>query len=426
MRKWEDIVKDKLEETEDALPEGVFAEFQARLEGVEATPKAKRFPLAWALVPAIAAGLAAILLLRSPQVQEESLEPAQQTSMAQLQATVDTNADSQVDTPPIPAQPVPVMKAPARTRPVVPESPSMGENTKDVPITTETTEPPETPDQPQPTTKPFERNTFPETTSPFVPMTGKARIVNLKVAPAAGGILGTGILAALVTNFASAKNSTIPSYIGHGRVINDPSSPGDTQHGGAISSNTENPGEGPTDIPPGDPVSSEEPIKDLLEQSSHYFPVHAGLSARLPLSERLYLSTGLQYSLYRSKYTMSQTGEKWQHVHYLGIPVRLDWVIASHSLFDVYVGGGVQGDFCLNATLTGRSLEKDMPSISLIGSGGIQMNVTKRLGIYLEPELSWMIPESNPALGKYPLVTYRSEHPVMLSVATGIRINLGY
>ena len=117
---------------------------------------------------------------------------------------------------------------------------------------------------------------------------------------------------------------------------------------------------------------------------------------------------------------MSYSGEKWQRVHYLGIPVRLDWIIASHSLFDVYVGGGMQGDFCLNATLAEKDIKKDRPSLSLVGAGGLQMNATKRLGLYLEPELSWRIPDGNNTL-----VTYRSEHPVMFSVSAGIRINLG-
>ena len=440
MRKWEDIVKDKLEEPDGALPESVFDEFHARFDGAESTHSTKRFPMVWAIVPAIAAGLAAVLILRSPKAQEEKIEPVRQASMAQVQTTVDTNADSQVDTPKI--DPVPVKKASARPQPVVLESSSMGGNQMEAPATTEKAKAPdipetsESPDRPQPTTKPSTGNIVPETTSPFIPMAENTRRVNLKVAPAAGGILGTGILAALATNLTSAKNNTIPSYIGHGRVINNPSNPGGTQQGGLdtssstenpdTSSSTENPGGGPTDIPPGDPVSSEEPVKDLLDQSTHYFPVQVGLSARLPLSERLYLLTGLQYSLYNSKFTMSQTGEKRQQVHYLGIPVRLDWVVASHSLFDVYVGGGVQGDFCLHATLAGKSLEKDRPRLSLIGAWGIQMNVTKRFGIYLEPELSWRIPGDNSAIVNYAPVTYRSEHPVMFSVAAGIRINLGH
>ena len=418
MRKWEDIVKDKLEGYESNLPEDSLAAFNARRATAGST-KAKRFPLVWAIVPAIAAGLAAVLLLRSPKAPEEKIEPVRQAPMAQVQTTVDTNADSQANTPQI--DPTPVKKASAQPRPVAPESPSMGGNQMKALATTDRAKAPDVPE----TSEMF--FVLSEITSPFIPMAEKTRRVNLKVAPAAGGILGTGILAALATNLASAKNNTIPSYIGHGRVINNPSNPGGTQQGGsATSSSTENQGEGQTNIPPGDPVSSEEPIKDLLDQSSHYFPIQVGLSARLPLSERLYLSTGLQYSLYNSKFTMSQTGEKRQQVHYLGIPVRLDWVVASHSLFDVYVGGGVQGDFCLDATLAGKSLEKDRPSLSLVGAGGIQMNATKRLGIYLEPELSWRIPGDNSAIVNYAPVTYRSEHPVMFSVAAGIRINLGH
>ena len=397
MRKWEDIVKERLEEPDGALPESVFDEFHVRFDGAESARTARRFPLVWAIVPALAAGLAAVLLLRSPKAPEENIEPVRQAPVAQVLPADDTKAESQVDTPQI--DPVSVKKASARPQSIAPESPSMGENPTEEPVTPETT------DCPQPTTKPSTENVVPETASPFIPMTEKARRVNLKVAPAAGGVLGTGILAALATHLGKVYKARWTNIQSPGTI---PSSLYDKG----------NPGEGPG--------SSEEPVRDRLERSSHYFPIQVGLSARLPLSEQLYLSTGLQYSLYNSKFTMSQTGEKRQQVHYLGIPVRLDWVFASNSRFDVYAGGGVLGDLCLNATLAGMNLEKDRPSLSLVGAGGVQMNVTKHLGIYLEPELNWRIPTDNPKLGNHSLVTYRSEHPVMFSVATGIRINLGY
>ena len=397
MRKWEDIVKDKLEEPDGALPESVFDEFHVRFDGAESARTARRFPLVWAIVPAIAAGLAAVLLLRSPKAPEENIEPIRQSPVAYVQAAVDTNAESPADTTLV--YPMPVKKASARPQSVAPESPSMGENQTEEPET------PETPDRPQPTTKPSTENVVPETASPFIPMTEKARRVNLKVAPAAGGILGAGVLAALATHLGKVNKARWTNIQSPGTIPSIWDDKGD-------------PGEGPG--------SSEEPVRDRLERSSHYFPIQVGLSARLPLSKQLYLSTGLQYSLYNSKFTMSQTGEKRQQVHYLGIPVRLDWVFASNSRFDVYVGGGVLGDFCLNATLAGMSREKDRLSLSLVGAGGIQMNATKHLGIYLEPELSWRIPMDNPIFGNNTLVTYRSEHPVMFSIATGIRINLGY
>ena len=56
MRKWEDIVKDKLGGYESNLPEDSLAAFHARRASA-GTMKAKRFPLVWAIVPAIAAGL---------------------------------------------------------------------------------------------------------------------------------------------------------------------------------------------------------------------------------------------------------------------------------------------------------------------------------------------------------------------------------
>ena len=397
MRKWEDIIKERLEEPDGALPESVFDEFHSRFDGAESARTARRLPFVWAIVPAIAAGLAAVLLLRSPKAPEENIEPIRQSPVAYVQAAVDTNAESPADTTLV--YPMPVKKASARPQSVAPESPSIGENQTEAPET------PETPDRPQPTTKPSTENVVPETASPFIPMTEKARRVNLKVAPAAGGILGAGVLAALATHLGKVNKARWTNIQSPGTIPSIWDDKGD-------------PGEGPG--------SSEEPVRDRLERSSHYFPIQVGLSARLPLSEQLYLSTGLQYSLYNSKFTMSQTGEKRQQVHYLGIPVRLDWVFASNSRFDVYAGGGVLGDFCLNATLAGMSREKDRPSLSLVGAGGIQMNATKRLGIYLEPELSWRIPENNPAITTYTPVTYRSEHPVMFSIATGIRINLGY
>ena len=73
MSKWEDIVKDKLGGYESNLPEDSLAAFHARRATAGAT-KAKRFPLVWAIVPAIAAGLAAVLLLRKPTVPEEGIQ----------------------------------------------------------------------------------------------------------------------------------------------------------------------------------------------------------------------------------------------------------------------------------------------------------------------------------------------------------------
>ena len=47
------------------------------------------------------------------------------------------------------------------------------------------------------------------------------------------------------------------------------------------------------------------------------------------------------------------------------------------------------------------------------------MNLNERIGIYIEPEVSW-----DALSGRRVLETYRSENPFMFSIATGIRISL--
>ena len=67
MKKWEDIFKDKMEGFEEPLPESVFTEFQARLNGAAVPSAPKHLRWGWALIPAVASGLAVFLLPRHPQ-----------------------------------------------------------------------------------------------------------------------------------------------------------------------------------------------------------------------------------------------------------------------------------------------------------------------------------------------------------------------
>ena len=106
MRKWEDIVRDKLGGYASNLPEDSLAAFHARRATAGAT-KAKRFPLIWAIVPAIAAGLAAVLLLRKPTVPEEGIQRIPQP--VEVYGQVDDSLDTvtPLEATPLIAQAVP-------------------------------------------------------------------------------------------------------------------------------------------------------------------------------------------------------------------------------------------------------------------------------------------------------------------------------
>ena len=246
----------------------------------------------------------------------------------------------------------------------------------------------------------------------------------------AGGGLLAGVLIPLVSNRAPAalvinpQNGTEtngPDSTPGGNGTNGPDGPDSTPGGnGGNGTETDGPdstpggngGNGTTPDPPS-PNLPETPVGQ--NAATHYFPLKLGLSVRIPLSERLQITTGLQYSLYSS----AMPNGPRQNAHYLGIPVRLDWTLAQGRWIDVYLGGGLEGDLCIGATLAGHSYRRDGPSLSLLGAGGIQLNLSRHIGLFVEPEVSWRLP-----LGTTVLETYRSTHPLMFSVASGIRINL--
>ena len=80
MKKWEDIVRDKLAEPLSELPESLSDEFRSRLDAARTAPAAKRSPFLWALVPAVAALVVAVLLLQRPAARDEGLQLLPQPS----------------------------------------------------------------------------------------------------------------------------------------------------------------------------------------------------------------------------------------------------------------------------------------------------------------------------------------------------------
>ncbi len=390
MRNWEDIVKDKLEEPDGTLPESVFAEFQARRSGAAPAPAARRSPLVWVVATAVAAGLAAILLLRKPSVPEDSIRivPQPVPTVAVASDSTAVEAEEPLPVRPLIAQaPVPKAAAPKTVAPKA-EEPEVAEPeiVEPEPVRPEVVEPEEEPT----VSEPVAAEPAVATASPFVPQNTPARSVDMHIAPAAGIVAGGGLLAALLAPIA-----------GKGDLMSEQaSSYSEPSYGNPLDCN-----------PPS--------FLNEVDHFTHTFPFKGGLSVGIPVSDRLRITTGLEYSLYQTRVSFTKSGEKKQAAHYLGVPLRLDWSLASNRWLDVYVGGGASGDWCVGATHAGIDIPRDGFSFSLLGAGGVQFNMTRRLGLYVEPEISWTFPSE-----KRVLETYRSAHPFLFSVATGLRINL--
>lgn len=399
MKKWEEIVKEKFEEPIGALPEDLFAEFCSRVDTAGGSSVNHR-KLLWALIPAAASGLAAILFLGKPSMPEDGIQVIQQP-VAPVAIITDIDADAGTSTDPD-----------GNIDKGFKQQPKPQNTISSVPVQEESEVQEET-DIPGPVAEPEKKdaenpkgNVTEETSkisSPYIPEDiDSPRTVAIKVLPAAGAVVGGGLLAALV----------IPALGSSG-----------IDTGG---------GQGPN-------IFGNRPFweTDFVRNPVHDFPFKFGLSTRIPIIDRLAITTGLEYSRYTSRFTYSLSGNKEQVAQYLGIPVRLDWSIAYNKRFNVYVGAGLSGDCCVAASLNGEKVKNDGFRISFIGAGGIQFNPTRRVGIFLEPEVTWTKPQttradiermpdwSRPPVEDYVMATYRTEHAFVFSLATGLRITLG-
>ncbi len=387
MEEWIDIVKERLQDAQATLPPNDWEEFEA-----SSLPARRPRVLPWQIPAlAVAAGLAAVIFLRQPTAPADGIQVVRQPS-APVAVVADTADLDEPEMPlPIVAQAVTPRVRPAgskpqevvdveETSPVV-EAVATSEEKENVPSDTKETVPSDTKES-------VTQEPVIPSSSPFVRENTTAKPVRIKVGPAIGAVAGSGLLAALVLPALGANEKL---QIGDVELFNE-----------------------------GLAYAGYSPTDQVIGSPAHSFPLKLGLSARMPVADRLYLSTGLEYSLYRSTYTYSLSGEQKQLAHYLGVPVRIDWVFASGRLLEAYVGGGLEGEVCVGAYLGGKEISKDGFNLSLQGAGGIQMNVTNRLGIYVEPQVMWRIPTGDSTLD-----TYRSTHPLMFSAATGVRCTIG-
>ena len=173
-------------------------------------------------------------------------------------------------------------------------------------------------------------------------------------------------------------------------------------------------------------VETPEPAPMMRRKSSyidrydHEIPKSFGVSIRFHLTDRLSINSGLSYTRYVSERTRIFSGHRGkndrQYVHYLGIPVRLDWMIVDRKHFNFYLGAGLQADKCIYATVGEERLHEKEVLLGLNGAMGLQFNVMPKVGLYFEPDFSLSLNEGS-------IKTYRSNEPLVVTVRGGLRFN---
>lgn len=170
---------------------------------------------------------------------------------------------------------------------------------------------------------------------------------------------------------------------------------------------------------------SAEPLqRDCKETTKHNMPVSFGATVSYDLNDRLALTSGLVYTLATSSFehgTSSNASKDEQTLHYVGIPLTASYTIWGNSWLKTYVNAGGQADFNVSAKVETEGhtadIDKDRAQLSVGAAAGVQLNVIKQMGVYVEPGMRYYFDNGSN------VQTVFKEHPCNFSLQMGLRWN---
>lgn len=170
---------------------------------------------------------------------------------------------------------------------------------------------------------------------------------------------------------------------------------------------------------------SAEPLqRDCKETTKHNMPVSFGATVSYALNDRLALTSGLVYTLATSSFehgTSSNASKDEQTLHYVGIPLTASYTIWGNSWLKTYVNAGGQADFNVSAKVETEGhttdIDKDRAQLSVGAAAGVQLNVVKQMGVYVEPGVRYYFDNGSN------VQTVFKEHPCNFSLQMGLRWN---
>ena len=167
------------------------------------------------------------------------------------------------------------------------------------------------------------------------------------------------------------------------------------------------------------------------EKAKHHIPLRAGLSVRYALNNRFGIETGLTYTFLSSDFTLGEGGnrrEREQRLHYVGIPLNVDYSLWRNRLFDVYVSAGgmveknVSGNVSTTEYVNGSVMSSEDEDAktsklqwSVAAAAGAQLNIVDGVGIYVEPGVGYYFKNGSA------LKTAYSERPLNFNLKLGLR-----
>ncbi len=167
----------------------------------------------------------------------------------------------------------------------------------------------------------------------------------------------------------------------------------------------------------------------------HKMPVKVGLSLEIPLTSRLSLHTGVDYTRLSSEIISGTSGAFYQTdqtLHYIGVPVGVSYAFLQTRHVTLYGSAGVELQKCVKGVQTtdfnaNNAFKATVETTEKIGksvwqssanvSAGVQWNIVPSVGIYAEPGVSYY-----PSDGSSLLTVWRDK-PWQFSLQFGLRLS---
>ena len=154
-------------------------------------------------------------------------------------------------------------------------------------------------------------------------------------------------------------------------------------------------------------------------EEKHDRPITIGLQVGIPVADKWSVATGLAYTYLHSEIedaTALSSIHTDQKLHFIGVPVQLNYQLYNNRYCNIYIGTGGRIDFGVSGKTNHEDHLSHLPvNYSLKASTGVQVKLFKSLNIYAEPSVQYNIPGST----RYK--TYYTEHNTMFDLQLGIR-----
>lgn len=174
--------------------------------------------------------------------------------------------------------------------------------------------------------------------------------------------------------------------------------------------------------------------QEVSTTSRHYLPVNVGFSLGWEFAPGFSLSAGVDYTCLVSDLSSGTDATRYetrQTMHYLGIPVTLEWSFVQRSRLRAYLYAGGQARKAVYGTSSTRYVIDSAPWEPVIekigetplqwsaGAGaGVEYMLGGKVGLYAEPGLNYYFDNGSPVENVF------KSRPMNFNLTLGLRLKL--